>query len=113
MPWKTQNDTEAYQAAFDAMDAQNAWDFETKYKQILSKLKLEDLNQKVASLSGGQKKRLALAIALLTNPDLLVMDEPTNHLDLEMIEWLEALICQRKLHLVYGDTRPVFFRTGL
>jgi|TARA_R100000479_G_scaffold33554_3_gene14221 ATP-binding cassette subfamily F protein uup len=92
-------DTEAYQAAFDAMDAQNAWDFETKYKQILSKLKLDDLNQKVASLSGGQKKRLALAIALLTNPDLLVMDEPTNHLDLEMIEWLEDLFAKENFTL--------------
>ena len=92
-------DTEAYQAAFDAMDAQNAWDFETKYKQILSKLKLDDLNQKVASLSGGQKKRLVLAIALLTNPDLLVMDEPTNHLDLEMIEWLEDLFAKENFTL--------------
>ncbi|HBY69450.1 MAG TPA: ABC transporter, partial [Flavobacteriaceae bacterium] len=92
-------DTEAYQAAFDAMDAQDAWDFETKYKQILSKLKLDDLNQKVASLSGGQKKRLALAIALLTNPDLLVMDEPTNHLDLEMIEWLEDLFAKENFTL--------------
>jgi len=92
-------DTEAYQAAFDAMDAQNAWDFETKYKQILSKLKLDDLNQKVASLSGGQKKRLALAIALLTSPDLLVMDEPTNHLDLEMIEWLEELFAKENFTL--------------
>ena len=92
-------DTEAYQAAFDAMDAQHAWDFETKYKQILSKLKLDDLNQKVASLSGGQKKRLALAIALLTSPDLLVMDEPTNHLDLEMIEWLEELFAKENFTL--------------
>ena len=92
-------DTEAYQAAFDGMDAQNAWDFETKYKQILSKLKLDDLNQKVASLSGGQKKRLALAIALLTKPDLLVMDEPTNHLDLEMIEWLEDLFAKENFTL--------------
>jgi len=92
-------DTEAYQKAFDAMDAQNAWDFETNYKQILSKLKLDDLNQKVASLSGGQKKRLALAIALLTGPDLLVMDEPTNHLDLEMIEWLEELFAKENFTL--------------
>ncbi|UAB81244.1 ABC-F family ATP-binding cassette domain-containing protein [Marixanthomonas sp. SCSIO 43207] len=92
-------DTETYQAAFDAMDAQHAWDFETKYKQILSKLKLDNLNQKVASLSGGQKKRLALAIALLTNPDLLVMDEPTNHLDLDMIEWLEDLFAKENFTL--------------
>ncbi|PVW16440.1 ABC-F family ATP-binding cassette domain-containing protein [Marixanthomonas spongiae] len=92
-------DTETYQAAFDAMDAQNAWDFETRYKQTLSKLKLDDLNQQVASLSGGQKKRLALAMALLTNPDLLVMDEPTNHLDLEMIEWLEDLFAKENFTL--------------
>lgn len=92
-------DTETYQAAFDAMDAQHAWDFETKYKQILSKLKLDNLNQKVTSLSGGQKKRLALAIALLTNPDLLVMDEPTNHLDLDMIEWLEDLFAKENFTL--------------
>lgn len=93
------NDSEAYQNAFDQMDAHNAWDFETRYKQILSKLKLDDLSQKVASLSGGQKKRLALANALLTQPDLLVMDEPTNHLDLEMIEWLEALFAKENFTL--------------
>ncbi|MDC7995730.1 ABC-F family ATP-binding cassette domain-containing protein [Altibacter sp. HG106] len=92
-------DSEAYQAAFDAMDAHNAWDFETRYKQILFQLKLEQLDQKVANLSGGQKKRLALAIALLTQPDLLIMDEPTNHLDLEMIEWLEALFAKEALTL--------------
>jgi ATP-binding cassette subfamily F protein uup len=93
------DDSENYQAAFDAMDANNAWDFETRYKQILYKLKLDDLNQKVGNLSGGQKKRLALANALLTQPDLFVMDEPTNHLDLEMIEWLEQLFAKENFTL--------------
>lgn len=92
-------DSEAYQTAFDNMEMHQAWDFETRYKQILFKLKLEDLTQKVSSLSGGQKKRLALANALLTQPDLLVMDEPTNHLDLEMIEWLEALFAKENFTL--------------
>ncbi len=92
-------DTEAYQKAFDGMDAHNAWDFETRYKQILSKLKLDNLDQLIKNLSGGQKKRLALAKALLTQPDLLVMDEPTNHLDLEMIEWLEALFAKENFTL--------------
>lgn len=87
-------DTEAYQKAFDAMEVAQAWDFETKYKQILSKLKLDDLSQKIGSLSGGQKKRIAMAMALLSDPQLLIMDEPTNHLDLEMIEWLEAFFKQ-------------------
>tara|TARA_R100000935_G_scaffold1517_1_gene4857 strand:- start:36408 stop:38276 length:1869 start_codon:yes stop_codon:yes gene_type:complete len=91
---KNPEETEIYQAAFDAMDAHSAWDFETRYTQILHKLKLEDLDIKVNSLSGGQKKRLALASALLQNPDLLIMDEPTNHLDLEMIEWLEQLFAK-------------------
>ena len=91
--------TEQYQAAFDAMDAMDAWDFETRYTQILFKLKLENLNKKVGDLSGGQKKRLALASALLTKPDVLVMDEPTNHLDLEMIEWLEALFAKENFTL--------------
>ncbi len=86
---KNPDDADAYQKAFEQMDAQNAWDFETQYKQILFKLKLEDLNKKVSNLSGGQKKRLALATILLNKPELLVLDEPTNHLDLEMIEWLE------------------------
>ncbi|MDT0643060.1 ABC-F family ATP-binding cassette domain-containing protein [Zunongwangia sp. F363] len=83
-------DAEAYQKAFEEMDAAQAWDFETQYKQILSKLKLEDLSKEVKHLSGGQKKRLALANMLLQKPDFIIMDEPTNHLDLDMIEWLEA-----------------------
>ena len=93
------DDSEAYQKAFDAVEAHNAWDFETRYKQILFKLKMEDLHAKVSSLSGGQKKRLALANALLTTPDLLIMDEPTNHLDLEMIEWLENLFAKENFTL--------------
>lgn len=93
------NDAEAYQKAFDLMDQHNAWDFETQYKQILSKLKLDNLQQKVGALSGGQRKRLALAIILINKPDLLILDEPTNHLDLEMIEWLEAFFAKEKITL--------------
>lgn len=92
-------DTEAYQNAFELMDRHNAWDFETQYRLILSKLKLNDLNQKVGSLSGGQRKRLSLAILLINKPDLLILDEPTNHLDLEMIEWLEAFFKKEKITL--------------
>ncbi|MFD0962629.1 ABC-F family ATP-binding cassette domain-containing protein [Pseudofulvibacter geojedonensis] len=91
--------TEAYQKAFDLMDQHNAWDFETQYKQILFKLKLENLNQKVHLLSGGQKKRLALATILINKPDLLILDEPTNHLDLEMIEWLESYFRKENITL--------------
>ncbi len=93
------DDTEAYQEAFELMEQHGAWDFETQYKQILSKLKLNDLQQKVAVLSGGQKKRLGLAIILINKPDLLILDEPTNHLDLEMIEWLEAFFAKEKITL--------------
>ncbi len=92
-------DAEAYQKAFEQMDAINAWDFETQYKQILFKLKLENLNQKVSQLSGGQKKRLALANILLSKPELLYLDEPTNHLDLEMIEWLEEYFAKENFTL--------------
>ncbi|CAM1362211.1 ABC-F family ATP-binding cassette domain-containing protein [Tenacibaculum xiamenense] len=90
---------EAYQKAFELMEQHNAWDFETQYKQILSKLKLDNLKQKVKTLSGGQKKRLGLAIILINKPDLLILDEPTNHLDLEMIEWLEAFFAKEKITL--------------
>ncbi len=91
--------SDAYQKAFEQMEQHQAWDFETQYKQILFKLKLEDLNQKVGSLSGGQKKRLSLANALINKPDLLILDEPTNHLDLEMIEWLEAFFAKENITL--------------
>ncbi|QHI35250.1 Energy-dependent translational throttle protein EttA [Kordia antarctica] len=93
------DDAEAYQKAFEKMDAHNAWDFETQYTQILFKLKLEDLHQKVGNLSGGQKKRLGLATVLINRPDLLILDEPTNHLDLEMIEWLEEYFKKENITL--------------
>ena len=90
---------EAYQKAFELMEQHNAWDFDTQYKQILSKLKFDNLHQKISELSGGQKKRLALATILINKPDLLILDEPTNHLDLEMIEWLESYFAKEKITL--------------
>ncbi len=93
------DDAEAYQKAFDLMDSLNAWDFETQYKQILFKLKLDDIHQKVSLLSGGQKKRLSLATILINKPDLFILDEPTNHLDLEMIEWLESYFKKESITL--------------
>ena len=87
-------DEKAYQKAFEAMERANAWDLETRFRQILSKLDLHDHRARVGELSGGQKRRLALAHVLIETPDLLILDEPTNHLDLEMIEWLEAYFKQ-------------------
>ncbi|WP_339624545.1 ABC-F family ATP-binding cassette domain-containing protein [uncultured Winogradskyella sp.] len=102
---KNPEDADAYQLAFEGMDRHNAWEFETQYQQTLSQLKLNDLSVKVQTLSGGQKKRLALAQAILSKPDILILDEPTNHLDLEMIEWLEDYFAktQQTLFMVTHD----------
>jgi ATP-binding cassette subfamily F protein uup len=93
-------DQEAYQKAFEEMEQFQAWDFEARYKKILFKLKLDDLTVKVGSLSGGQKKRIALCNALLNQPELFILDEPTNHIDLEMIEWLENYFAKEKISLL-------------
>ena len=84
----------------DRMDQEKAWDYESRAKQILSKLKIFDFDQKIRHLSGGQLKRVALANILITEPDLLILDEPTNHLDLDMIEWLEKYLSRSSLTLL-------------
>ena len=96
---KQPENTDAYQKAFERMDIHNAWEFELRFKQILFQLKLDNLDQRIKTMSGGQIKRLALAQALISNPDLLVLDEPTNHLDLEMIEWLEDYFAKSQFTL--------------
>ncbi|MDH5367832.1 MAG: ABC-F family ATP-binding cassette domain-containing protein [Cyclobacteriaceae bacterium] len=84
----------------EKMDNLNAWDYESEIKQILGKLGIHDLEKKVSELSGGQKKRVAMAKALVEHPDFLIMDEPTNHLDLEIIEWLEEYLSKSNLSLL-------------
>lgn len=96
---------EAYQAAFNKMDSMQAWNLESTIKEVLGKLNLTDLDQKTGTLSGGQRKRVALAKLLVDEPDLLILDEPTNHLDLDMIEWLEVFLntADRTLLMVTHD----------
>jgi len=85
----SRKDNDKLPAIIDKMEQLNAWDYETRVKQVLSQLKIDDFDKKIKFLSGGQKKRVALAGTLISEPDLLILDEPTNHLDLGMIEWLE------------------------
>jgi ATP-binding cassette subfamily F protein uup len=93
-------DNKGLQEAMEKMDAYNAWDYEQKVKQIVSKMGLPDFEQKVSTLSGGQTKRLALAKLLIEEPDLLIMDEPTNHLDLDTVEWLENYLSSSSITLL-------------
>ncbi|MCC5913693.1 MAG: ABC-F family ATP-binding cassette domain-containing protein [Balneolaceae bacterium] len=90
---------ERFMRASERMDAINAWDYEQRMEQILNKLNITTLDQSIASLSGGERKRVALAFVLLDEPDLLILDEPTNHLDVDMIEWLEEYLVRSKVTL--------------
>lgn len=91
---------QAFEKASAAMDAAEAWDIEQQMEQILGVLNIHDLEQSIASLSGGERKRVALAFVLLDEPDLLILDEPTNHLDVDMIEWLEAYLAKSNMTLL-------------
>lgn len=86
--------------AIQAMDFASAWDYEERFKQILSQLKIDNFKQRISELSGGQIKRVALAKILISNPQFLILDEPTNHLDIDMIEWLEAYLSRSRMTIL-------------
>lgn len=86
--------------AIQAMDLASAWNYEERFKQILSQLKIDDFKQRISELSGGQIKRVALAKILISNPQFLILDEPTNHLDIDMIEWLEAYLSRSRMTIL-------------
>jgi len=94
----------------DQLTATDAWDYEHTIKGILSRFQLTDLSQRIDTLSGGQRKRLALAKLLIDEPDVYILDEPTNHLDIETIEWLEKWLLTGKKNGVACHARPLFPR---
>lgn len=85
-------DPQELEDSFALMETNNAWDYEARAKQIITRLGIPDGDQQVSTLSGGQKKRLSLAKLLIESPDIMILDEPTNHLDIETIEWLEGIL---------------------
>jgi len=93
-------DSDRYQKAFESMERLQAWDYEAQVKQILSQLGIADTGVQTDHFSGGQKKRVALAKVLISQPELLILDEPTNHLDLEMVEWLEDYLSNQRMALL-------------
>ncbi len=93
-------DTDLIEKAIADMDAANAWDYEDRLKQLLTQLKITDLYQPVSSLSGGQRKRVAIARLILEEPELVILDEPTNHLDIDTIEWLEGWLKRSRTTLL-------------
>ncbi|MEA3504340.1 MAG: ABC-F family ATP-binding cassette domain-containing protein, partial [Bacteroidota bacterium] len=96
----TESNTNKLQELVEKMDKANAWTFESQIKEILNKFKIIDLSQSVSTLSGGQKKKIALAKVLISDSNLLILDEPTNHLDIEMIKWLEDFLAKQKLAIL-------------
>ncbi len=102
------DDNEAMKEAMSRIEDLKAWNIESRVKEVLGKLKIHDLDQKVRELSGGQVKRLALAQIMIDEPDFLILDEPTNHLDLEMIEWLEKFL-QRSQLTIFMVTHDRYF----
>lgn len=95
-----EGNNEKMSKAIQAMDLASAWDYEERFKQILSQLKIDDFKQRISELSGGQIKRVALAKILISNPQFLILDEPTNHLDIDMIEWLEAYLSRSRMTIL-------------
>lgn len=93
-------DHDLFERATDKMNNTGAWDYDVKISTILAQLKLDNKTQKLGQLSGGQKKRVALAKILINEPDIMILDEPTNHLDLDMIEWLEAELSKSKATII-------------
>ena len=93
-------DPDAINEAVHRMDALSAWDFDDRLKQFLHQLNVTDISAKVATLSGGQRKRVAIARTLIENPELIILDEPTNHLDIEIIEWLEDYLKRQNVTLL-------------
>ena len=97
---ETNGDPDELQRVIREVDDLKAWDVEAKVKEILGRLDIHELDQKMGTLSGGQRKRVSLAALLIREPDLLILDEPTNHLDIDMIEWLEGWLRQSNLTLL-------------
>lgn len=92
--------TAAIEEAVHQMDTARAWDYEDRLRQLLTRLNITDLNARVDTLSGGQRKRVALAAVIMREPDLLILDEPTNHLDISVIEWIENYLKRSRMTLL-------------